>query len=125
MISDYPWGRCYEAAILETDRSKLAKHIQIAEDALSARVRELNGNRDGTEAERSAICDALSGLRILREELARSIPEGSFGFGSEEELARNDNSARCNQERGMKIVGESSSGEPRSSFRQQDPTATE
>jgi predicted nucleic acid-binding Zn-ribbon protein len=98
MISDYPWGRFYETAILETDRSQLAKHIQMAEEALSARVRELNGNRDGTEQERSAIHDALSGLRILRDELKQGVPEGAFEFGSEEDVARNNNSGRCNQE---------------------------
>ena len=78
MIADYPWGRFYEAAILETDRSKLAKHIQVAEETISSRVRELNGNRDASEEERSAIRDALSGLRILRDEVWRAVPEGAL-----------------------------------------------
>lgn len=98
MIADYPWGRFYEAAILETDRSKLAKHIQVAEETISSRVRELNGNRDASEEERSAIRDALSGLRILRDEVLRAVPEGAFGFGSEDAVARNNNSGRCDQE---------------------------
>jgi hypothetical protein len=98
MIADYPWGRFYEAAILETDRTKLARHIQIAEETLSARIRELNGNRDGTGEERSAIHDALSGLRILREELSRGGSEGTFGFSSGEDVAGNNNSGGCNQE---------------------------
>jgi hypothetical protein len=98
MISDYPWARSYEAAILETDRSKMARHLQIAEETISARVRELNGNRDATEQERSAIRDALSGLRILRDEVSRAVPEGTYGFGSEDDVARNNNSGRCDQE---------------------------
>ena len=92
MISDYPWARSYEAAILETDRSKLAHRIQIAQQAISARERELNGDREGTEEERSAIRDAMSGLRVLRDELQGDHSEGAFEFGPEEDVARDNNS---------------------------------
>ena len=79
MIADYPWGRSYEAAILETDRSRLAKHIQLAEQAITVRIQELNCDHGGTDDERAAIRDALSGLRMLRNELLQGVPEGSFG----------------------------------------------
>lgn len=98
MISDYPWARSYEAAILETDRAQLAKHIQLAEQAVAARERELNDKRVGTEEERSAIRDALSGLRVLRDELKRDVVEETFEFGSEPDIARSNNSGRCSQE---------------------------
>ena len=98
MISDYPWARSYEAAILETDRSKLAHHIRIAEQAISSRERELNDHCVGTEAEHSAIRDALSGLRVLREELRRDVAEGSFEFGSEKDIVHNNDSRGCGQE---------------------------
>lgn len=97
MISDYLWARSYEAAILETDRSKLAHHIRIAEQAISARERELNDNHGGTAEERSAIRDALSGLRVLRAELKREVSDGNFELGSEED-ARNHPARRCTQE---------------------------
>lgn len=98
MISDYPWARSYKAAILETDRSKLAKHIRTAEQAIAARERELNQNGAGTEEERSAIRDALSGLRVLRKELKRESSEGTFDFGSEEEIVRIHHPRPCSQE---------------------------
>lgn len=98
MISDYSWARSYEAAILETDRSKLAKHIRIAEQAVAARERELNENGGGTEEERSAIRDALSGLRVLREELKRESSEGAFDFGPEEDIVRINHPRPCSQE---------------------------
>lgn len=98
MISDYRWARPYEVAILETDRSKLAHHIRVAQQAISARERELNENCAGAEEERSAIRDALSGLRVLRDELKRDAAEGTFEFGSEKGLARENHSRRCSQE---------------------------
>ena len=82
MIAEYPWGRSYQTAILETDRSKLAKHIQVAERAIMTRMQELNSDHGGTEEERAAIRDALSGLKILQKELAQSVPEERFGSGS-------------------------------------------
>jgi predicted nucleic acid-binding Zn-ribbon protein len=98
MISDYPWAPCYEAAILETDRSKLAKQIRIAEAAISAREQELDGNRAGTEEERSAIRDALSGLRVLRDELDGDLSNETFEFGREQDISGTKNSGRCSSE---------------------------
>jgi hypothetical protein len=69
MIVEYPWGRSYETAILETDRSKLATHIQVAERAIMARIQELSRDHGGSEEERAAIRDALSGLKILQKEI--------------------------------------------------------
>ncbi|MGA8439194.1 MAG: hypothetical protein WB762_02630 [Candidatus Sulfotelmatobacter sp.] len=82
MIAEYPWGRYYEKAILETNRSKLASHIRVAEQAIMARAEELNSDHGGGEEERAAIRDALSGLRILRRELVQSVSEGNLERGS-------------------------------------------
>lgn len=82
---------------METDRSKLAHQIQSAEQAVSARERELNRNGGWTEDERSAIRDALSGLKVLRDEFKRDVSEGAFEFDSEEDVARDSHSGRYSQ----------------------------
>ena len=67
-IEEYEWQRHYEAAILETDRSRLPSLINAAQVAIEARVEELRVNHGGTTAEQQAIADALAGLRVLRKE---------------------------------------------------------
>jgi hypothetical protein len=79
MIADYPWGRSYKSAILETDRSRLAERIQAAERAIMARLQDLNNDHGGTSEEQTAIRDALSGLRMLQTELSQSVPESRVG----------------------------------------------
>ena len=61
----YSWQRHYEAAILETDRTKLPDLITTAQAAIDARIAEIQAMNDGTPAERQAITDARNGLRIL------------------------------------------------------------
>jgi hypothetical protein len=70
MMTQFTWARLYEAAILETDRSRLAARIQAADAAIKVRAQELGHHCEGTEDERIAISDALSGLKILRKELS-------------------------------------------------------
>jgi hypothetical protein len=62
----YAWQRPYEAAILETDRTKLPTLIEAAQAAINARRAEMDGT--GSPAEMQAIEDACSGLRILMAE---------------------------------------------------------
>jgi hypothetical protein len=59
----YAWQRHYEAAIIETDRTKLPTLIEAAQAAINARRAEMDGT--GSPAELQAIEDARSGLRIL------------------------------------------------------------
>jgi hypothetical protein len=66
MTLKYSWQRLYEEAAMEFDRYKLAERIQLAEEAITARLRDL-GDLDGS-AERQALQDAQSGLRVLRRE---------------------------------------------------------
>jgi hypothetical protein len=68
MTQSYGWQRYYEAAILETDRSRLPKLIKDAQAAIDARVEELRDNHGDTPEEQRALADALAGLRVLRRE---------------------------------------------------------
>ena len=69
MNVDYEWQRHYVAAVLETDRSKLSQRITEAHAAIKARVGELSQDHFGTP-ERAAIETALSGLKLLSNEIA-------------------------------------------------------
>jgi hypothetical protein len=69
MNTEHNWERLYQAAILETDWSKLEGHIQAAERGIKARLHEFSMNHGGTPEENRAIEDALRGLRFLRKDL--------------------------------------------------------
>ena len=99
MIADYPWGRSYKLAILETDRSRLAERIQEADRAIMARLQELNSDNGGTEAEQTDIRDALSGLRMLQKELSQSVSDGRFGARTGGDKVQPPDSGRSVQER--------------------------
>jgi len=68
MTQSYGWQRQYEAAILETDRTRLPKLVQDAQAAIDRRLAELQADRQATSEERLALSDALAGLNILRNE---------------------------------------------------------
>jgi hypothetical protein len=59
------WQQPYEDALLELDAEKLNQRILDAETAIFQRLQELTPNTDHHE-ERSAISDAISGLRVLK-----------------------------------------------------------
>ena len=69
MSNSYPWQQYYEAAILETDRSRLPALIKVAQDAIESRIQQIGNDHQGTPEEREAIADALAGIRVLRQEL--------------------------------------------------------
>jgi hypothetical protein len=64
------WEELYQAAILETDWSKVEDRIQKADSAISARLHEFSLNHGGTPEENQRIQDALNALKILRREVA-------------------------------------------------------
>jgi hypothetical protein len=64
------WKNLYQAAILETDWSKIEERIQAADSAIGARLHEFSLDHGGTPEENQAIRDALSGLTTLRREVA-------------------------------------------------------
>ena len=72
------WEKLYQAAILETDRSKLEERIEAAEFAMHTRLHEFSLNHGGKLEENRAIAEALNRLDILRSEVAarKSSPRG-------------------------------------------------
>jgi hypothetical protein len=72
------WEKLYQAAILETDRSKLEERIEAAEFAMHTRLHEFSLNHGGTLEENRDITDALNRLDIVRSEVVawKSNPAG-------------------------------------------------
>jgi hypothetical protein len=64
------WHELYEAAVLETDWSKMEKRIQAAESAIKDRLHEFSLNHGGTREENQAIVDTLNRLNVLRADVA-------------------------------------------------------
>jgi hypothetical protein len=68
----YPtWQKAYQAAMTETDDSRLRQKILEAEEAITGRSTWLSdgGSHDAAAEELIAIHDALVGLNVLRKEL--------------------------------------------------------
>jgi hypothetical protein len=63
------WEKLYEAAILESDWSKIEEHIEAADSAISARLQEFALNQGGTPEEHEQIKAALGGLSVLRRDM--------------------------------------------------------
>ena len=59
------WREPYQQALLELDQKKLIERIAAAETAISNRLRAIAGDSNH-HAERQAIEDALSSLRVLK-----------------------------------------------------------
>jgi hypothetical protein len=70
-MNTYGWQRFYEAATFETNHTRLPSLIESAQAAIDARMWQIHTNNQNSENERRAIEDALSALRILRQEIAR------------------------------------------------------
>ncbi len=69
-MTEYKWHEVYNAALLETDWTKMEGRIQAAEAALHERKNEFDLNHGGTPEENQAIENALRGLGVLRTEVA-------------------------------------------------------
>ncbi len=69
-MTEYKWYEIYQAALLETDWSKMEGRIQAVEAAFHERKNEFALNHGGTPEENQAIEDALRGLGVLRTEVA-------------------------------------------------------
>lgn len=68
----YPlWQEPLLKAVMETKPDSLMEKTQIAEKAISQRLRELEGN-SGSKEERAALHDAVSTLRVLKSTLIQS-----------------------------------------------------
>jgi hypothetical protein len=63
------WGRLYNAAILETDWSRIDPLIDAAESAISIRLLELSANHNAPQEEHESILKAVNGLKNLRNDV--------------------------------------------------------
>jgi hypothetical protein len=64
----YPeWQREYRAALMELDPKKMLERVTGAETAIFKRLQTISRSADN-HAERQAIEDALTGLRVLKRE---------------------------------------------------------
>ena len=68
--TSYGWQDSYEAALLETDWTKMVELVQKAESEIHRRRLELAQDHNGTQEERDALVTALNGLRVLRMDAA-------------------------------------------------------
>ena len=66
----YQWQKFYNAAVLETDWTKMEDRVGAAEFALRERQAELSRDHRGTPEEMQAIIDALIRLDVLRQDAA-------------------------------------------------------
>src|SRR5438876_11366748 len=76
---NYDWQGSYQAALLETDWTKMQERIQTAESAIHKRRPELSQDHGGTQEEREALVNAMSGLGVLRMNVASWLERQNLG----------------------------------------------
>jgi hypothetical protein len=75
----YPeWQQTYHDALLELNPQKLVQRVNEAETAILSRLQEMRIGSD-SRMEAQAIEDALSGLRVLKNETAKFKRSQSAG----------------------------------------------
>ena len=75
----YPeWQKPYHEALLEPNPQKLVQRVNEAEKAILSRLQEMRIGSD-SHMEAQAIEDALSGLRVLKNETAKFKRSQSAG----------------------------------------------
>jgi hypothetical protein len=70
VLTSYSWQESYQAALLETDWTKMQDRVQAAESEIHKRRLVLSQDHSGTPEEREALVNAMSGLRMLRMDAA-------------------------------------------------------
>ena len=68
--TSYYWQESYQAALLETDWTKMQERVQTAESEIHKRRLVLSQDHGGTPEERDALVNAMGGLRVLRMDAA-------------------------------------------------------
>ncbi len=68
--TSYSWQESYQAALLETDWTKMQERIRTAESEIHKRRLELFQDQNGTHEEREYVINALNGLKVLRMDAA-------------------------------------------------------
>jgi len=69
--TSYSWQESYQAALLETDWTKMQERVQTAESEIHQRRLVLSQDHGGTDEERAALVNAMGGLRVLRMNVTR------------------------------------------------------
>ena len=77
--TSYSWQESYQAALLETDWTKMQERLQTAESEIHQRRLVLSQDHGGTDEERVALVNAMSGLRVLRMNVASSEQQNLGG----------------------------------------------
>jgi hypothetical protein len=77
--TSYSWQESYHAALLETDWTKMQERVQTAESEIHKRRLELSQDHGGTQEERDALVNAMSGLRVLRMNVASWLERQNLG----------------------------------------------
>ena len=71
--TSYSWQESYQAALLETDWTKTQERVQTAEAEIHQRRLVLSQDHGGTDEERAALVNAMSGLRVLQMNVASCL----------------------------------------------------
>jgi hypothetical protein len=79
MPTSYSWQESYQAALLETDWTNMVKLVQTAESEIHKRRLDLSKDHNGTQEEREAVVNAMSGLSILRMSVASWLEQQNLG----------------------------------------------
>jgi hypothetical protein len=73
------WHQSYQEALLETDWTKMEERLRTAESDIHQRRLVLSQDHGGTEEERAALVNAMSGLRVLRMNVASWLERQNLG----------------------------------------------
>ena len=77
--TSYSWQESYQAALLETDWTKVQERVQTADSEIHQRRLVLSQGHGGTDEERAALVNAMSGLRVLRTNIASWLERQNLG----------------------------------------------
>jgi hypothetical protein len=75
----YSWQESYQAALLETDWTKMQERVQTAESEIHQKRLMLSQDHGGTDEERAALVNAMSGLRVLGMNVASWLERQHLG----------------------------------------------
>ncbi|HMH06182.1 MAG TPA: hypothetical protein VK579_05820 [Terriglobales bacterium] len=78
MTTNYSWQDSYQAALLETEWTKMEERVQTAESEIHKRRLVLSQGHGGTPEERDALVNAMNGLGILRMDVASWLERQGF-----------------------------------------------
>jgi len=73
------WHQSYQEALLETDWTKMEERLRTAESDIHQRRLVLSQYHGGTEEERAALVNAMSGLRVLQMNVASWLERQNLG----------------------------------------------